>query len=223
MKPCCQQCEALDKLFDAREAQRELRTYRKRGLAKTTRLLVDELRRLGIADKTLLDIGGGIGAIQLALLDGGARSATDVDASRGYIETAREEATSKGYGDRVSYLHGNFVDLAGTLPPADIVTLERVICCYPDMRALVSASAEKAQSLYGLVYPRDTWWMRLGGRIGNAVLWVQRSKFRFFVHRTRAVDDVLRRHGFRQQSHARTSIWQVAVYARQSATSSFGS
>jgi hypothetical protein len=83
------------------------------------------------------------------------------------------------------------------------------------MPALVGASAAKAQSLYGLVYPRDTWWMRLGARIGNAVLWVQRSKFRFFVHRTRAVDDVLRRGGFRQQSRATAGMWQVVVYARQ--------
>lgn len=214
-EPTCCQCQAMEKFFDTREAQRELRTYRKRGPAKTTRLLVEALRHLGIENKTLLDIGGGIGAIQLALLADGVSSATDVDASQGYIETAREESAREGYGDRVTYIHGNFVDVASTLAPAGIVTLERVICCYPDMPALVGASAAKAESLCGLVYPRDTWWMRLGARVINATMWVQRSQFRFFVHSTAAVDAELRHHGLLQSSRATSGPWQVAVYTRQ--------
>lgn len=210
---CCQ-CQAMERLFDTREAQRELRRFRTRGPAKTTQLLVEALRALGIGDMTLLDIGGGIGAIQLALLGQGARAATDVDASSAYIAAAKEESAQEGYAERVTYVHGNFVELADSLAPADIVTLERVICCYPDLPGLVGTSAAKAQRYYGLVYPRDTWWMRLGARVINAAMWVQRNTFRFHVHPQTAIDAQLRQAGLTRRSAARSGPWQVAVYAR---------
>ena len=215
-KVCCQ-CQAMESLFDAREAQRELRRYRRRGAANTTRALVRAIEAQGVAEMTLLDIGGGIGAIQLALLAAGARSATDVDASRAYLDAAQEESAREGYTERVSYLHGNFVDLADSLPPADIVTLERVICCFPDMSALVGASAGKAQRFYGLVYPRDTWWMRLGGRVINFFMWLQRSAFRFYVHSQAAIEGELRRHGLVWRYATTSGPWQVALYARPAA------
>ena len=109
---------------------------------------------------TLLDIGGGVGVAQLDLLSAGLRSATDVDASSAYLDVAREEAQRRGYSERVSYRHGDLVALAPEIEPADIVTLDRVICCYHDMPALVRASAAKARRLYGLVYPHDAWWTR---------------------------------------------------------------
>jgi 2-polyprenyl-3-methyl-5-hydroxy-6-metoxy-1,4-benzoquinol methylase len=133
----------------------ELHTYLHRGPARTTRLLLDVLRAEGVEATILLDIGGGVGAIQLEMLVAGVRSATDVDASGAYLEIAREEAQRRGYGDRLTYRHGDFVELAQEIEPADIVTLDRVVCCYHNMPALVGASSAKARQLYGLVYPRD--------------------------------------------------------------------
>lgn len=212
-KTCCH-CQAMESLFNVREAQRDLRRYRRRGPANTTRTLVEAIEAQGIAEMTLLDIGGGIGAIQLAMLAAGVRSATDVDASQAYLDAAKEQSEREGYAERVSYIHGNFVELADSLPPADIVTLERVICCFPDMPSLVGASAGKAQRLYGLVYPRDTWWMRLGARIINAFMWLQRSAFRFYIHSQTAVEGELRRHGLVWRYATTTGPWQVALYVR---------
>jgi magnesium-protoporphyrin O-methyltransferase len=217
-KSCCQR-QAMEDLFNTRRAQRDLRHYRRRGPDKTTRLLVDALSAQGIDGMTLLDIGGGIGAIQLALLSAGAGVATDVDASQAFLEAAKEESEREGYADRVTYLHGDFVELAESLPPADIVTLERVICCFPDMPALAGASASKAQRLYGLVYPRDTWWMRLGARLINAAIRVQRSAFRFYVHSQAAVEAELQRQGLVWRYATTAGPWQVAIYARASAAS----
>ena len=45
--------------------------------------------------------------------------------------------------------------MSDEIEAADVVTLDRVICCYPDMEALVGRSAERALRLYGLVHPRD--------------------------------------------------------------------
>ena len=110
---------------------------------------------------TLLDIGGGIGVIQHELLDSGAAKATAVEASSAYLSAARSESERRGLVHRVTYHHGDFVDLAESIQPADVVTLERVLNVYPDWERLASLSAERAQRLYGVVIPRDTLFVRL--------------------------------------------------------------
>jgi hypothetical protein len=210
---CCQ-CQGIEQLFGKREAMRSLRAYVRRGLDKTTRLLVEALRAEEIEGATLLDIGGGVGALQLELLSAGLGSATDVDASGAYLEVAREEAQRRGYGDRVTYYHGDFVELAQKIESADIVTLDRVVCCYHDMPALVGASAVRARRLYGLVYPRDVWWVRIYSALENAVMWVRRHPYRSFVHPARSVDAVVKSAGLERQFFRRDAFWQVVVYAR---------
>ena len=210
---CCQ-CQGIEGLFNQRQAARDLKAYERKGPAKSTRLLLDALRGAGVEGATLLDIGGGIGAIQLNLLDAGVSSATDVDASSAYLAAAREEATRRGLSDRVSYQHGNFVELAPTIAPADIVTLDRVICCYHDLPGLVGASAAKARRLYGLVYPRDNWLARMVAAGLGLIMRLQRNPFRFFAHRTRDVEALLHAAGLERRFHGTAGFWQVAVYAR---------
>jgi SAM-dependent methyltransferase len=210
----CSQCRGLESLFDNKTATRELRHYRRKGPSKTTRILIDVLKAEGIAGMTLLDIGGGVGAIQHELINAGVSSAINVDASTAYIEAAREEAKRQGHTDRMSYHRGNFVDLASNIEPVDIVTLDRVICCYHDMPALVGLSSKLAGKFYGLVYPRDIWWVKIGIAIINFGLWIQRNPFRIFIHPTEVVEAVLRSNGLKRRFHRQTSLWQVVVYAR---------
>jgi len=211
---CCPQCRGLESLFDDKTAKKELKSYRNKGPSKTTQMLVEALKTEGVEAMTLLDIGGGIGAIQHELLKAGVSRATNVDASTAYIKAAQEEAGRQGYAEKVNYHFGNFVDLAANLSPADIVTLDRAICCYHDMPALVGASAEKAQKLYGVVYPRDTWWIKIGKTVANFGLWLFRNPYRMFVHPTQDVETVLYRGGLRRRFYQKTFLWQVAVYAR---------
>lgn len=210
---CCQ-CQGLEMIFDDKNAVKELDEYRQKGPDKTTRVLLDALKAEGIEGMTLLDIGGGVGAIQHELLKTGARSATDVDASAAYLKAAQDEAEQQGHADRVIYRHGDFVDLAPDLSPADIVTLDRVICCYHDVQALVGLSSRLADKLYGVVYPRDTWWVKAGTVIGNFVLWVLRKPYRFFAHSTEIVDALVRGSGLEQRFYRKTFLWQVVVYKR---------
>ena len=213
MLDCCQCC-GIEEQFNGAEAARKLREYRRAGPAHSTQLLLDALMREPVAGQTLLDIGGGVGAIQHALLKAGAATATDVDASTAYLAVAREEAARQQHAERITYHHGNFVEIADTLPSADIVTLDRVICCYHDMPTLVDRSSAKAARLYGLVYPRDTWWVRAGIRAENALMWLQRSTFRAFVHSSAAVDTIVRRNGLQQRFARNAGLWQVVVYER---------
>jgi hypothetical protein len=210
----CPHCRGAETIFDQVTAEHDLKAYRAKGPGRTTSWLVEALKAAGIADRTLLDIGGGVGAIQHELLKGGARSAIAIDASSAYLHAARQEAERQGHADRVVYQQGDFVALATQLPPADIVTLEKVICCYPDMRALVGQSSVRAGKLYGVVFPRDTWWMRLGGRFVNLSLRLQRNAFRFFVHPTAAIEAVIRANGLERRYYRKTLFWQVVVYAR---------
>ena len=214
MSSCERQCRGIEDRFDTEAGAQKLRAYLRNGPDRTTQLLVDALRTEGVAEATLLDIGGGIGAIQLELLASGLRSATDVDAASGYLAVAREEATRRGYESRVTYRHGDFVPLAGELESADIVTLHRVICCYHDMPALVGASLAKARRLYGVVYPRDDWWVRLSFAAENVGQRMRRTQFRAFVHPTQAVDGMIRDAGFERRFFHRGAVWQVIVYGR---------
>jgi len=112
--------------------------------------------------------------------------------------------------------HGDFVELAEAIPPHDVVTLDRVICCYHDMKTLVQLSAARATKRYGLVYPRDVWWNRILSRIGNLFFWITRNPFRTFIHSDPAVQHILGQLGLERVFHKKLLSWQVAVYARVS-------
>ena len=213
MTSCC--CQGVDEMFGEKTAEHDLRRYRKRGPSKSTRVLVEALKREGIEHATVLDIGGGIGAIQHELLEAGAERATSVEASVAYVRAAREEAERRGHTDRITHREGDFVALADLVEPADVVTLDRVICCYPDMEALVSRSADRAGRLYGLVYPRGTWWVAFGFRCMNLIMRVARRAFRVHLHPTNAVDAVALKHGLTPKLATRAGpVWQVALYTR---------
>jgi magnesium-protoporphyrin O-methyltransferase len=178
---CCQ-CQGIETLFGERLARSDLKRYRRKGLLKTARILLDALRAEGVEGATLLDIGGGVGAVSNGLLTAGVTHATAADASPAYLHAAKEEAKRQGHRERITYHLGDFVEVASRIDPADIVTLDRVICCYDDLEALVSASAERARRLYGVVYPRDTWWDRFGVAPVNLTCRVRRNPFRVYVH-----------------------------------------
>lgn len=148
---CCPHCVDAEDFFGERMARHDLRRYRKTGPSASTRRLLDAIGVPASADMTLLDIGGGVGAIDHELLGIGLSRAIHVEASASYLKAAEQEAERRGWRDRLTHHHGDFVDLASTLPDADVVTLDRVICCYPDMARLVELSAAKAKRVYGLV------------------------------------------------------------------------
>jgi magnesium-protoporphyrin O-methyltransferase len=214
MKMECCQASGIEERMDARMAANDLRRYRKSGAAKTTRLLLDALKSEGVVGMTLLDIGGGVGAIQHELLKAGVEEATSVDASSSYLEAAQEEAKRQGYIDRLSQHHGDFVELAGEISEADIVTLDRVICCYDDMERLVGLSAESTLKLYGVVYPPDNWLIKAFTWLENLCYRTKRNHFRTFAHSTAAVDAVIRGAGLERCFSHETLLWQVHVYRR---------
>jgi magnesium-protoporphyrin O-methyltransferase len=191
-----------------------VRRYHEKGPKKETKILVEALLSEGVDGSSVLDVGGGLGVLEFELIKGGASSATNVEASSAYIDAAREEASRQALSDQIQHIHGDFVGLARDVPPADIVTLDKVLCCYDDMESLVRGSVEKAKRLYGLIYPRDMWWVKVSIGIENFLRKLKGNDFRVFVHPTREVDSLIKDAGLRVLFQRELIDWQIVVYGR---------
>jgi hypothetical protein len=130
------------------------------------------------------------------------------------MRVARQEVVRRGHAERVTFIHGDFVSLADSVSPADVVTLDRVICCYPDMERLVAASASKARRLYGVVFPRERWLMKAAAVLVNFMWRLRDNPFRTYIHPVAAIDAAVRRQGLTPRFVSDTLMWRVAVYAR---------
>ena len=210
----CAHCVGSERFFDRGRARKDLKRYRKKGPTAPTRLLLDLVAESGVRGRSVLDIGGGVGAVQHELLARGAAQVVNVDASPAYQEANRDEARVRGHEGRVEYLLGDFVELAPRLAAADVVTLDRVLCCYPDMPALVDASADRALRTWGFVSPREVWWVRAALAAANLAVRLTGNPFRVYVHPLDAVDRRLRGRGFGPPRMGRRGMWEVRVYER---------
>lgn len=213
---CCSPFEsAANQQFDQKKVAQELKRYREKGPGPTTRMLADGIAQSGALSGTVLDVGSGVGGLTFALLDGGATSAVAVDASTAYVGAARDEAVRRGQANAIRVVHADFVDMAPQLPSASIVTLDRVVCCYPSCEPLLEAALGHAERCLALSYPRDVWYMRLGMTLENGQRWLARNNFRTFVHPIAKIEATIRRAGFRLSRRRRTWTWSADIYLRQ--------
>lgn len=213
--PCCCQCEAIDRHFAADRVAGELADYARRGPTGTSRLILRALRGLSPRIESILDIGAGIGALHHELIRGGTRSAVHVEAASAYIEAARQESIRRGHAGRVRFLHGDFLALAPSIAPADLVTLDRVVCCYAAFEPLIRLSAEKARWVYALSFPHDRWYVRAHTRWQNHRRKRAGNPFRTFVHSVPEIHALIRAAGFVVHRSCRTLAWQVLVCLRR--------
>lgn len=212
-------CDPFAAIFDRRTAEHDRDRYRKKGPDPTTRQLLELIRPYCSPGSTVLDIGGGVGIVDRSLLTVGAGHAVLVDASRAYLDVARQEARIGGMLDRMEFVEGDFVREAAAIDRADLVTLDRVVCCYADMEQLVALSTQRANVAYGLVLPRERrgtrWvmsamnlWHRLRGRT-----------YRFHVHSNARIDAIAAAAGLHPRGERLTWIWRVVVYDRSAPAS----
>lgn len=210
----CNCCEITDNTFGEKEAKADLKDYRTRGPANQTKLILEAVRSLSLKDVALLDVGGGIGTIHHELLGDMAREATHVDASSAYLKIAREEATRLGHSDRVNFVHADFTDIALELKEADVVTLDRVVCCYPDFRKLLKSAAGKSRKAIAMTYPRETWYTRIAWCIIDFFQRLGRDPFRVFLHPVAEMESLLNGEGLKKVLVKRLLVWEMALYQR---------
>ena len=214
MSGCCDPGD-LDDLFTPAQAESDARSYRANGLDAEARAIVEAIRGLGVTGLTVLEVGGGIGAIQLELLRSGASHTTNVELSRSYESSASELIAAAGLAGRIDRRVGDFVAQADAIPPADAVILQRVVCCYPDAEALVGAAARHARRALVLTFPIDRWWGRTLVVLFNAWPRLRGWKFRFYLHRTSIVIATAEVEGLRLAERRRGLFWQRLVLTRE--------
>ena len=201
------------RVFGKRQARRDARSYRRKGLDETAQQLLDSLAERGVEDATVLEVGGGVGAIEIELLKAGAREATVVELSDEYDEEAEALLAESRLEGLVARRHGDFVELGASIESADVVVMHRVVCCYPDPDALVGAAGQHARRLLALSFPRETWWIRVGWYVVD--LWF-RAIYRFtsYIHPHAAIRAAAERQGLAPVHEASGWLWHVAVFER---------
>jgi hypothetical protein len=213
MSSCCGPGD-YDKIFDEQKARTKARDYARKGLTGHGPRIAAFVRSKTAPGYTLLEIGGGIGDIQLELLKSGAGRATNVELATQWEGAASELIHGRGLDDRVERRVGDFVREADTVPEADVVIMNRVVCCYPDAEGLVGAAADHARRYLVMTFPVDRWWTRAGLAVANLLFRLRSSGFRAYVHSTRAVLASAQRHGLRPVEHRRGLIWQLIALER---------
>lgn len=213
MSDCCSP-KGYRWIFSERSARAEARRYRRKGLDPTSKRIVDYLKQHGIAGRTLLEVGGGVGAIQIELLKAGMSRAVSIELTPTYEEAAAGLLREAGLEERVERRVMDFADAAGEVPAADVVVMNRVICCYPDMPKLAGAAAEHARERLVLSFPKDRWWTRLGLALGNVLLRVMRREFQVFVHSPDQILATAERRGLATDLNQPGILWQVAALHR---------
>jgi 2-polyprenyl-3-methyl-5-hydroxy-6-metoxy-1,4-benzoquinol methylase len=213
MTSCCNP-RGCDRFFTPRFARRVAKRYRRKGLDKTARRMVEFLELRGIEGATVLEIGGGVGEIQLELLKRGAERAVNLELSPAYAAEAQRLLREAGLEERAEWrLHDIAVD-PEWIDPADIVVLHRVVCCYPDYRRLLGAAAQHARRFIVFSYPSRNVISRMFTGALNLIFWLLRKEFRTFAHPPSEMLAVLEKRGFRRAFAHQALVWQMAGLER---------
>ena len=211
---CCQPPRGYTSLFSKRAARRDVRRYERKGLDDTAERMVGFLRERGIDGASLLEIGGGVGAIQVELLRMGAVRATNLELSPEYETEAHELLRERGLDDRVDRRLGDVVSDAELAGPADAVIMHRVVCCYPDYDALVGAAAQRAQRYLVMSFPRPRPLLRLFFGAVNVFARLLRWEYRSWVHPPERLVAAAERHGLALVAESKGLVWQAAALER---------
>jgi hypothetical protein len=213
MSGCCNP-RGCDQNFTPRLARRVAERYRKRGLDKTAQRMVSFLEKQGIEGASMLEIGGGIGAIQIELLRKGVEHTVNLELSPAYDQEAVQLLAEAGFQDRAER---RLLDIAADpqeVESTDIVVLHQVVCCYPDYERLLGASARHAQRLIVFSYPRRNALFRLLAGTANFTFKLRRKEFRGFMHPPEAMIAAVEDQGLERAFAHAGPFWQIVGLRR---------
>ncbi|KGN30324.1 hypothetical protein N802_09270 [Knoellia sinensis KCTC 19936] len=214
---CCPEPRGYDEVFSTGFSRSMSRRYERRGLSKLAARMVAFLESRGIRDATVLEIGGGIGDLHVELLRRGAASATNLELSANYEAESRALVERFGLADRVQTLAVDIARTPDTVEAADVVVLNRVVCCYRDVSALLTAAGERAESLLVFSHPTYTALNRALQVLENVGRRVRRQEFRGYLHDPVTMVAAVESTGLRQVMQHRGLIWSIVGFERPAA------
>lgn len=214
MAGCCSP-GVYGEFFDEKLARRDAERYRRKGLGRASRRLVELVASRGVAGASVLEIGGGTGTLQIELLQRGAERATNLELSPAYDREAGRLLEERGLRERVDRRVADVVSDPDIVKSADVVVLHRVVCCYPDYDALLTAASAKARRVVAFSFPPDNVVARLFVGVLNLGQRVRGSGFRSFVHPEQGMLEAVARSGFRVAEVNRVGVWRLALLERE--------
>ncbi len=218
---CCnfENINDLDNAFDRARAEKEARAYLDTGAGKRIDRLLAHLKdRLG-GPASVLDIGCGVGGAHFELLRAGlARQVVGVEASSGYVAAGQQIADELGMAGQVRYVQADFAQAPQEFEPADVVIMDRVVCCYPHLEPLLDPAAGRTQRYLVLSYPREVWWNRIFHLVVNGLRRIRKSDFFTYLHPHAEIERIARRNGLSAHYSDRFAEWQITVFARPQAS-----
>ncbi len=213
MPCCCPHSRSAGKFFSF-FAKSYRRRFNKKGFETSQQQLVNGISQINFDNKTLLEIGCGVGHLHQSLLEQGATSAVGIELSDKMLIEAKDWAKQRGLADKTSYLEGDFIELVDTIETSDIVIMDKVVCCYPDADALIHRSLEKCNDSIALTYPRKTWYTSFGTEVLAIILKLLGSSFRPYVHDPLQIENWIAEQDFKKVVQEQTAIWLTQVYQR---------
>ena len=209
---CCTDC--TNSHFDTTIANRDLNNYRTKGAKKSTKALLGILNTINLEGMHLLDIGAGIGVISFELRHSGLSEITHNDISSSYLNVFKQEFSAQLNGIKINSLQGDFVEVSDEIENADIVVLDKSICCYPHYHELVHASVRKANMWYAFIIPRDKWWVRFVHYFGELRKSMKGDTFKSFVYPTDKIEQIVLEYGFIKHTQVHQREWLIVVFKK---------
>ena len=215
---CCtpRSINNLENTFDRKRAEKEAHAYLEKGANKRIKKLLAYFQDQAANPFTVLDIGCGVGGAHFELLKNGlAHRVVGIEASSHYISSARQIADSLKFANRVHYVQMDFAQSSDVIEAADIVILDRVICCYPLLENLLAPAARRATRYLAVSYPREDWWVRIFYRFSNIIRRLRKSEFFTYVHSHANVHEVASQNRLFPIYATYSGDWQITIFERQ--------
>ncbi len=205
-------CSVYESQFDAEHAVVAAQRYRTEGLVGPARAIAEALIERGVSGRTVIDFGGGVGSLGLELVRAGAASSVNVELSSAYRKAASALALEYGVEDRVTIQIADAADPMAGLGQADIVVMNKVVCCYPDGDALMDVAAGAAKEVLAVSYPTVHFVSRAIIGLGNWQRGRRGNGFRAFVHPMQVIDRP-EGAGFSPMLIRRRPVWSLKVWS----------
>jgi magnesium-protoporphyrin O-methyltransferase len=197
-----------------KKAQKEMERYLRKGPKKSTRWLLEPVLKNINAGDSILDIGGGVGALIMELQKLDIGSAYYMDISESYSAVFLDEVKQKLIKDKTHIQVGDFTEKHHLVPQADIVTLDKVLCCYQDFRQLLTLSSQKTRKVLAYTVPDNLWWVKTINRIQTSIKWFFADQLVTYVHPADSMESLVTAEGFHKVFEKKHTGWLTVVYRR---------